>query len=1722
MFVERSKVESVLFVPVLEDHLSFGVPSSGWCECNGKGNIWYRFNMSEAQEIDSPIAKSEEKFGNTDCTRNPDINEIEKSSSTEEKTESRKSESSEEPRNGEETKEKDSSVPNDDGAASRTPVKNCAAPKRDESAIVEPVVIDEQPPASPTSNALDRNKAGECNLLPVLVERLRSALEQSCSSQNSSNSASEERSIPPEDSSVDSEEDLRVWASGLCSSMQQPSQQLSDLESPRGLKLDLKFLEDLLLSDIQTALGRLQETLMRVDIGTLTRYSSTLDPTNKLNLLKLISSLLANLKIPEESIAAPDKSTKNTASPPRRRRTDRHTIGVSSEELARARKWLEDKNASPAPVVEPISDLNPSSPADIDTRRNLDNNDTRDKCENVATKGNPMERLVDPQCQQFVDKVPEKYMKDALNQQQSLQNRSGKDVTREIVYPEGSGIANSGPKLSEGNYKDDNTIINEEFGISASSLYHQGNGQAKCNKFMAKKSKIKRANTIDIPNYLKLQAESLASGHGGVGGSLRRPINIGDRYSCNTGNVVPSFEPKTENDRKFLALINKNNEAAALPANSSLPFKSFNYRQIAAVADKNWNSRFSNIKTTFDKPRVNGQDENPVPPGTNVVVGSLRLPCKQKPLGFSHAPTSPFRKIEKPSKDEMTPGFLKPGYLSQNGSTLRAKVKMFDQENVDSSIPSTNSPLPSTKTRAKQQQLSTKRTPNVFLEGEQDRKINDASERSRLSENGHLNYHSFCKQFAPFATKNPSENHKSGPWSNGVGKASRNPHFEKPREKFEPREGKVSLKFPEEKRREPKVPATYQTSDFGEAHSERKEKVRHRKQLYGNCEDLANENGTKKPREIVAYPFEINYHKRPTFGKKYREATSEKGDYEDPEIQQHPPPSVPPFSTLQYTKSGLQSRKTPSPPPRNIFSTQSVAVQTHQTEPVPSIYPSEPRPNFAPREEAIQRRAVPPPPPPPVPNPMDHCPLYQSRNLSNEETRKREDESRTLSASRQYPNDVYQRSSSQRDTDLPQFVAHRPNYGIQGRPTPPQSVTAPSHVSHPTSHYPPSVDYKSPYYPNVEQHETTYPLESNFGKSAPPQVPARANQAPRKQSIPSVLKNQQEDRYDKYEDRPCENEPKHDDSQSYSDYSDKIFYRDTQNPIYVPPSPRNMTERERFNEEASIDPTLDSIKPEEPKSFGDEIESADIAEDRSFIEDENIENQDISSTEGVVTRYTCAIATVSPVPESPALSPQPTSPKEILEDLASLRNFEESLPVNRRPKENEASFPAFYRDEESALDQARRHNLLQQNLIRQIQGEQSGVANMARRLSQETPHNPTTPSNLYYPAKQYMEQAPIPNVPRSAVSQEKLYGDEPGTASLRYPLKSTEDDRSRNVPRNILSQEKLYRDEPSCGNLRYPVKMLEDEQHRKAPRNLLSQEKLYKDESTFGNLKYPLKMSEDEHHRNFPRNVSSQEKLYRDEPTSGSLRFPLKLQEEVQNQSVEPIIESNNTQDKINIFEERNSSMKKHLHQFKPLSIPRADKEPFVPPKINVVSPSKVFTPSFKGDGDSRRTIGAKSSQRVASSGVDSSDEYLMSCASKPSRSIVLSKSESWHQLAMAKNTLQVPQAQPCALLKPPKPKSPSSLKLSKQYEASSSSDAIRKMEEKIQRYFQGPSSTGQAPDSPLAARRDPKNKRFSSRKSQGSLMRSQTMPHIFDDATDVEKAFDSLFKEATRSDNRY
>ncbi|XP_043788426.1 uncharacterized protein LOC122712685 isoform X2 [Apis laboriosa] len=598
-----------------------------------------------------------------------------------------------------------------------------------------------------TGTTIDGRNApvGEWNSLPHLVDRLRAALELSLGSRRD-----DEPPAVLEDSGIDSEEDFRMR-----NSMEQA---LGNCKEPE-LKKDLKFLEDLLLSDIQTALSRLRETLEKIDVAALAKHGAASDPTSKLQLLRLVSSLLSRLQVPEEKTKEKISSVLPSTSSSRRRRGTRHTIGVSTEELAKARKWLEEEKN-----ILPLKDIT------LVTKEQKD--------PNVSGNGDNVINIIDKKPEEIRDKCT----KDAINQRQLLEDKN-KEIRDNCVFRgiQQMDIADSKnnrdlnmyqTQYRVNNYQEkennENNIVEDSEERSRVSklasilkqraeLSASGSGKyGGANKFSAKKSKIKRANTIDIPSYLKLQAESL--GHETAGCvSLRKPINVGDKTTFNSVNViVPTFQPKTENDRKFLALINKNNEVPSV--SSVVPFKTIGQTMdMSSLTNENWNSRFSNIKTAFDK--SSAIDEREIKPSLKFRANKMfpsspqtqiysntnpnydpRMTKMDTTTGFRHAPSSPFRKIEKSGSPSNVPlSYHWPKNVPMPTSTLKEKARMmFDRETTQpSSKPSRNYPEKSSFVRS------------PWIEHEK----NESKSNGTVTENGKLDYRSFCKQFAPFVGK---------------------------------------------------------------------------------------------------------------------------------------------------------------------------------------------------------------------------------------------------------------------------------------------------------------------------------------------------------------------------------------------------------------------------------------------------------------------------------------------------------------------------------------------------------------------------------------------------------------------------------------------------------------------------------------------------------------------------------------------------------------------------------------------------------------------------------------------------------------------------------------------------------------------------------------------------------------------------------------------------------
>lgn len=1324
---------------------------------------------------------------------------------------------------------------------------------------------------------------GEWNSLPVLVERLREALERSLAAscrRGSDEATATSRVVPGIGIGADG---LGDRSSCVHRSMEQAllgSDHGCNHDVPVSRKDELKFLEDLLLSDIQTALARLRETLERTDVATLAKYGGVSDPTSKLHLLRLVSSLLSRLQVPAEETESgrsegADRTTTDGATqggggapvPGRRRRPVRHTIGVSAEEIARARRQLEESSADLARLNDQVFSAERPEPLLSAAR-------------NVASGERP-----------HVEEIHDKYTKDVINQRQSLRDRNKDTGAYRPLVPPQADHANrpaDEPNACQTRHRgsvdgyQERLKTDEETAIKRTSeeqsrvtklaaalrqraeLISAGRCNNGSNKFAAKKSKIKRANTIDIPSYLKLQADSYDSSGCAL---LRRPINVGDKVvGSNLG--VPSFQPKTENDKKFLALINRNSETQAYNA-VPVFVKSFGYIKTTDMPQtkENWNSRFSNIKTAFDKtsaasdaekssPRLqNAAKRFPDPPQASPQVPtSKRTPsaahnsfpfasanAPQSDAGFRHAPSSLFRKIERPHAPK-SPSDWQRENAPPSGASLREKAKMFDRDSNQSQPPSHNA-------SENTQKSVFPRPPWI----EHDR--NENRPNKMVTENGRLDYRLFCKQFAPFIGKN------AAPEAQNI-EDRRNEHSNRKNaaplnEKLGVVDGKISFRmFPE---KGPQV--QHRPSESHRAVEELvrdKFDARSEKDLFKPLATVRNDkdssattfDATLKGSSSVAIQTGVNDDSHPGEARVFRVV---------PRIAKGPPSA--------YTNVSVQTH--------NEVETKDWTIPQYN-DVVPASDPS-------------YRSAG---------NPS-HFVLDHNRNYHAVTT------------------DV---TSSNESLPLANKNACELVKG--------NTVCTP--------HSPEKVPFQT-----ISGHRLSEQCEPVFRTS-----PRRENYFTPKSAIDNR-------------------------SQMY--------------PAYIP----------------CVKSNEDPFENRMP-SVSHEIGQEDLlcTSEGALPEEQNIQNQDISADTGVVTRYTCAIATVA----SPAIqldgNDSGTSPSSSSLSPSQLWPHPKSTGGETTTTE----------------DEIRRHNMLQQSLVRQLQNERAvlndhhtSVINQSDNFNQ---------SNHFHQSNSFNQPLRLqpPEVPKR----------------LEPPRRPEPPKRSELPRRSELSRQ------------------LEPSRKWEPPKKLEP-----------------------------PTVVTG---LLSVTPASGF-------------------------------------SMKNRI---------------------------TALREQYEQPGGQSKPI-QKERSPIPSGAMDSSDEYLVSCTNKPSRSIVLSKSESWHQLAVSKGP-QAPSRpaqgklppQPLAgtgsyLPKPPKPKSPSSFKMKKQYEASS--DSVKKMEDKIRRYFDSPANDG------AVETKDSKGRRFASRdsvkKGLVSLSRSRTMPGICDEnlhltiptgpqipaslnSADVDKVFDDIFEEATRTDDHH
>ncbi|CAH0777023.1 unnamed protein product [Bemisia tabaci] len=472
---------------------------------------------------------------------------------------------------------------------------------------------------------------------------------------------------------------------GECAFMRSHSRESSTIDdSGTESGEDLRHLSPQLLAEVQGALSRLEGAL------------PGLDPNRRESLVQLVSRLQTCLKIQQPNPAPPHPPPRRFSNK-RTSRHSRHTVGVSREELDDARKWLEEnypdlkskqvtkddidvrdrqKSTGSLPFNSEASQSKHYRPVKFNAHHTKKKSDpdilNRSKKKIVKAEFHQPKlhqvSYTDKEAPQsasisFVDDDTKTESTESLldyDPNLRLFNSShSKLVNRTLSKPE-NGSDGDISSAEEDLVKPLNSAQNDFLSSHQKFANFLASENKKQNRFQgrsSKKMKLRRSNTIDIPKPIHY----LSSGDDHEAGSadeVSRMRNGARGKSNNTSNRSSiAFEPKTENDRKFLAFLK-------LADQSEAESKLVVYNS-SARGGPHWSSRFSNMKTKFEtlERDSKSQSSGTAVPMPNQNKRSVLDKVKQlnavdslpvKPIQptqqistnqFSHAPRSPFRPI---------------------------------------------------------------------------------------------------------------------------------------------------------------------------------------------------------------------------------------------------------------------------------------------------------------------------------------------------------------------------------------------------------------------------------------------------------------------------------------------------------------------------------------------------------------------------------------------------------------------------------------------------------------------------------------------------------------------------------------------------------------------------------------------------------------------------------------------------------------------------------------------------------------------------------------------------------------------------------------------------------------------------------------------------------------------------------------------------------------------
>lgn len=343
-----------------------------------------------------------------------------------------------------------------------------------------------------------------------------------------------------------------------------------------------------------------QKILVQVQ-GALANLESALpalDPLRRSSVVELLTKLQTSLKL-----SSVDQTGKPTP-PPRKcwnrkttGRQDRHTVGVSSEELQDARRWLEENGysgtgtaASTTPV--PASARNTPRSYDVAAQKTFRpvkfvppppkrTNHLAEDCIIPEPSRHALQN-----CNSFACPPAQHVIVEDLD---CKRRKTSTTTTISIQDSSDSSAGGSSSSSSSGDDDDD-----DEEGKSVSSaqrlLQFASNDHCRKLRLQGKRVKLKRGAVGERERSSGDDDEYRP----------RRVPHVKEPPAPTSSGGVPLFEPKTANDKKYLALLRHQAEMDEKAATTSA------YNPLQGKLQGNWGNRFGRIKTTFERKVAGG------------------------------------------------------------------------------------------------------------------------------------------------------------------------------------------------------------------------------------------------------------------------------------------------------------------------------------------------------------------------------------------------------------------------------------------------------------------------------------------------------------------------------------------------------------------------------------------------------------------------------------------------------------------------------------------------------------------------------------------------------------------------------------------------------------------------------------------------------------------------------------------------------------------------------------------------------------------------------------------------------------------------------------------------------------------------------------------------------------------------------------------------------------